>query len=616
MLRYLGLMWDDTSPQQEETARCIAARLSQLSSSWRPEFSVPGMLVFCAGARNDSSQIHRIADDGGIVIGSLFKRNRDLLSCEPDKSLQLDPYQSAEYVRSRGQWLIDHAWGDYVAFGRDVTNGNHWVIKDPTGSLPCLRCTFRGVNLLFSRIGDCMDLRLLRLTVNEAFLRSHLMIGSTLQDHPPLNEVTPVRRGERVEMGSSGTEWTRDLCWSPLTYTGAEDLIEDPQLAANAMRNVVKATTSSLASQHRSLLLRLSGGLDSSIIAGCLKDAPASRFTAYTYFNPSGRSYERPWARLAAQHAGCEHIEYPLSPIELDLSLGLRMQPSLEPSPLLGFIQRSTVEQELSARSEATGIFSGDGGDSGFCSDSLTYALPEFLRNHGFAPGVFRLASEVALLAQKSSWNVLMNAIRHRFAGETGTPRTRILAASQLVSLELKHDLSLTETISHPWFASERRMPWGKIRRLGTLIASPDYYNVAAPADAEVPEIISPLYAQPVIELLLRIPIYIHFHHGRDRGLARKAFDADVPKPILRRLWKDRAPGFHDQLLERQRGFLQETLLEGTLVRHGLLNRALLEEVLSAGLTKNTVYPGELFRHLDTELWARHWLQAPQPQAA
>jgi asparagine synthase (glutamine-hydrolysing) len=206
--------------------------------------------------------------------------------------------------------------------------------------------------------------------------------------------------------------------------------------------------------------------------------------------------------------------------------------------------------------------------------------------------------------------------MRRCVSGEIGMPPHRILAASQLVSPELKHDLSVTQTVSHPWFEGTRRLPWGKIRRLGTLVMSPDYYNIAAHVDAEVPEIVSPLYAQPVIELLLRIPIYIHFHEGRDRGLARKAFAAEVPEPILRRLWKDRAPGFHDQLLERQRNFLKQTLLEGSLVRHGLLNRALLEEVLSAGPSKNTVYPGEIFRHLDTELWARHWLEGSRQQAA
>lgn len=577
------------------------------------------MQVFCAGARTDSPQVHRVADDGGIIIGRVFARSRELLSAEPDKPLKLGPIESIGYVQSRGQWLIDHAWGDYVAFGRDGLKGNKWVLKDPTGSLPCMRSSFRGVSIFCSRIGDCMDLQLARFTINDAFLRAHLMIGSSLQELSPLNEVLPVRRGERVEFRNNGGDWSSasQICWNPIAFTDADALIEDPEAAAQAMRNVVKATTSSLASQHSSLLLRLSGGLDSSIVAGCLKDAPLSRFSAYTYFSPKGRSDERPWARLAAQHAGCEHIEYPLSPHDLDLTLGLQMPPSLEPSPLLGFIQRSVVEHELTERTQATGIFNGDGGDSGFCADSVTYAVPEFLRNHGLTPGAFRLASHVALLTQKSSWSVLLNAIRKRFSGETGIPRRRILDASQLVSQDLKDDFHLTETVSHPWFEGLRRMPWGRIRRLGTLMTAPDYYNVAAHADTAVPEIVAPLYAQPVLELLLRIPIYVHFHQGRDRGLARKAFSAEVPEPILRRLWKDRAPGFHDHMFERQRSFLKETLLEGVLVRHGLLNRSLLAEVLSTAPSKNTVYPGEVFRHLDSELWARHWLEgSPQPREA
>lgn len=620
MLRYLGLVWDETNPQQQATAQLVAARLLQASPVWCQEFIAPGMQVLCAGARTDVPQVHRVADHGGIVVGTLFTRNRDPLDPAPDEPLHFGPAQSRAFVQSHGQWLIDHAWGNYVAFGRDASGGRKWVLKDPTGQLPCLRTSHLGVDIFFSRIGDCLDLQLLRFTINEQFLNAHLMVGGLLQEMSALNEVSPVRRGESIEFRKDGSNWhsSGKQRWSPLTYSGADARIEAPDSAARLMRNVVKAATVSLASQHRSLLLRLSGGLDSSIMAGCLKNAPTSRFTAYTYFSPTGRSDERPWARLAASHAGCEHIEQPLSPTELDLSIGLRMPPSPEPTPLLSFIQRSSIEQELATRMAATGIFNGDGGDSGFCSDSLTYAVPEFLRNHGLRPGLFRLASQVALLTEKSSWSVLTKALRRNISGTTMglMSREHLLAASQLVSPHLKQDLSSTETVTHPWFLGRRRVPWDKIRRLGTLIMSPDYYGVAAPADAAVPEIISPLYAQPVIEMLLRIPIYVHFHGGRDRGLARDAFTEEVPEPILRRLWKDRAPGFHDQVLERQRRFLQETLLEGTLVSNGLLNRALLEEVLSAGPSKNTVYPGEIFRHLDTELWARHWLQASRRQAA
>lgn len=620
MLRYLGMMWDDASPQQHEAAQLVGPRLRKLWPTWRKEFSAPGMQVFCAGTRSGSQQVHRLSSGAGIVIGTLFTRSADLLSSALDEQLQLGAHQTAAIIQSTGRWLIENSWGNYVAFGRDPAGGSKWVLKDPTGSLPCLHSSFSGVTIFFSCMADCVALNLLRFTINDEFLHAHLVIGGSLQDRPALKEVTPVARGECIQFKQCGSSWhsTNAFYWRPSSFSGAADLIEDPELAARAMRSSVQAATSSWANVHPSMLLRLSGGLDSSIIAGCLREAPnKSRFVAYTYFTPNGRSDERPWAQLAAQHSGCEHIEYPITPAEMDLRVGLQMEPSPEPSPLLSYLQRTTVEQELAARSDATAIFNGEGGDSGFCSDSINFAVPEYLRNHGLAPGIFRLASQVALLIDQSSWSVLTGALRRRFGNDDmGMPREQILSASQLVSRELRHAFRPNEKFSHPWFQGMRRVPWDKLRRLGTLITIPEYYNVSAAPDAVVPEVISPLYSQPVIELLLRIPIYTHFHGGRDRGLARQAFANEVPEPILRRLWKDRAPGFHEQLLERHRAFLKETLLDGTLVRSGLLNRALVEEVLSAGPTKNAVYPGEVFRHLDSELWARHWLQSSRQQAA
>jgi len=610
MLRYLGIVWNDANLQQRETARLIASRLQKLSPAWGCELSAPGMQVFCTGTAGELSRAQRLPGNAGVVIGTVFARNRDILSPEPNARLNLGPTETAAILRSEGRWLIDNAWGDYVAFAQHPVDQKKWVLKDPTGSLPCFRTVFRDVTLIFSRIGDCLDLQVQRFTINDAFLQAHLVGGSMLHELPPLKEVLAVRRGECIEFKrGNGPYGTRKLYWEPLDFTLSDQLLEEPEQAAHAMRSTVQAAISSWVKAHPSLLLRLSGGLDSSIIAGCLGNAPGkTRFVAYTYFSPHGRSDERPWARLAAQAAGCEHIECPVSPAQTDLTMALRMEPTPEPSPLLGFLQRTTIEQTLATDHGATAIFNGEGGDSGFCSDSVAYAVPEYLKRHGLRPGAFRLASRVALLTERSSWSVLLHSMRWLSKGEQAMPRERILSASRLVNEDIKRAFRVDNTTSHPWFKNERHVPWDKLRRLGMLISVPEYYNVGAPKEALVPEIISPLYAQPVTELLLRIPIYTHFHEGRDRGLARKAFAPDVPEPILRRLWKDRAPGFHDELLERNRSFLQETLLEGSLVRSGLLDRAVLEQALSASPSKSQVFPGEIFRHLDTELWARHWL--------
>jgi len=110
------------------------------------------------------------------------------------------------------------------------------------------------------------------------------------------------------------------------------------------------------------------------------------------------------------------------------------------------------------------------------------------------------------------------------------------------------------------------------------------------------------------VELSLRIPVYILFHRGCERGLAREAFRHDVPYPILRRQWKDRAPGAFEDLVRRNRAFLYDTLLGGVLCREGLLDRTAIESALSGALSMRQFQVIELMNCLHLENWLRHFV--------
>ena len=137
MLRYLGILWNDTNPQQRETAQLIGSRLQKLYPAWHRELSAPGMQVFCTGTPDEMSRVHRLPGNAGLVIGTAFGRNRDLLSNEANAPVTFGPTETAAIVRSEGHWLIENAWGDYVAFGHNAVDHKKWVLKDPTGNLPC-----------------------------------------------------------------------------------------------------------------------------------------------------------------------------------------------------------------------------------------------------------------------------------------------------------------------------------------------------------------------------------------------------------------------------------------------------------------------------------------------
>ena len=126
------------------------------------------------------------------------------------------------------------------------------------------------------------------------------------------------------------------------------------------------------------------------------------------------------------------------------------------------------------------------------------------------------------------------------------------MSVSALVGEDLRASYADAVTFPHPWLDHLQAVPWPLIRRLGTLLTTPEFYNVAPGIDA--PEVLAPLYSQPAMELFLRIPLDVHFQDGRERGLARQAFAQDVPAEIIRRSWKDRAPGIVDRLVScRQR---------------------------------------------------------------
>jgi asparagine synthase (glutamine-hydrolysing) len=607
MFRYIALVWNGSDGRQSHSAEALDGRLRALR--WQQVLDGNGLRVFCVDANSGALKAHLLADKAGALVGSVFERNRNIKDDSAARRLALTARSCEAILASKGQWLIENCWGNYVAFLRDPHASTIHILKDPTGTLPCFRTSWEQLTVVFSHSGDWLDLGLPPFTINRWYLRARVAGLNDLEQNA-LNEVDQIRRGECIEIDPAAQPVVRSrrFYWNPFTFTDASRTIENGEQAAVAMRATVRSCTQTLSAGHASMLHRLSGGLDSSIVAGCLAQVSSRpRIACYTYYNPHGRSDERPWARLATEHTGFEHFEFPIVPADIPFADLVRTRSSVEPMPLLGYLLRSTIEHRLAAERGATAVFTGDGGDSGFCSDSLPYVVTDYLRRHGIRPEVFRLASAVALRTERSTWGVLLSSMHRWLVGARMTEQLpALLMGSRLVTPELRSSFSLPEHYPHPWFRHLHRVPWDTIRRLGVMVCTPDFYNVTD-ASQPAPEVISPLYAQPAIELFLRIPIYRHADGGRDRSLARRAFEREVPEPILRRLWKDRAPGFHSELLQRNLDLVRELFLDGVLVREGLLDRAAVATALAPGLTKSDVLPVEIYRHLDVEIWARQW---------
>jgi len=188
-------------------------------------------------------------------------------------------------------------------------------------------------------------------------------------------------------------------------------------------------------------------------------------------------------------------------------------------------------------------------------------------------------------------WSVLGKALARQLSGDSDAAGERSLEPfRRLVSSEVRESAGMNlETLL----------------RLGTLAFAPCFYDASTSHRSAAPYAASPLCAQPVVELCGRIPVDVHFDGGRIRGLARRAFAAEVAEPILRRQWKDRPLLQLGEVIALNLPFIREHLLEGALVKERILNRSALEEALRDGPSASSAIGSEILSDLDVELWIR-----------
>lgn len=613
MYRFFVLWWDPQNPTACDVARVAAERLRSASHGWEPVITAEGFQAFHDGAggtqagarrRVTSCETRTMTRGQGVLFGRAFALGHELephAYCAPFSELDSNRISS-----SGGTHLIENFWGRYVAIIRDHAQKRLSIVRDPTGGLPCFLATHQGVHLAFSDIESCRSLGLLNLSINWHYVSSFVPYSALQISETGLNEVAEVQPGERVAISEETREGA--LLWKPSEIASTRR-IEEPVVAIAALREVVRQCVGAWASLHRSIVLNLSGGLDSSIVLSCLRSAPSHpRITCLHYYAPASNEDERSFARLVARHMDTELVECALDPADARLERLRQIRLSPRPWFYTYDLIHSPIELRVMNDHGATGLFSGAGGDGLFIQARAELAVADYLRHHGLNPGVFRVALNAARINRASVWPTLRSGIlRHFKRRAAGKNFAQFGESRALIPRDVFEQARNDDSLFHPWIrAAEHGIAPGLLWQILCMsVPSPFYESFGGATEIERTPV---LVSQPIMELCLRIPSYVWISGGRDRAIARRAFSDALPRAVVRRTQKGMIDRYNRKMLDENAAFVREMLLDGLLVKHGLLDRDRLDAYIRADASVLSFEYNEIVRqHLCTEVWLRKW---------
>ena len=522
----------------------------------------------------------------GAVLGSLFHRSDAQPVRRPTAELE------GEIVRTRGQCLVDRHWGPWFALFAD--SDGHWGLRDPSAFAPVYHRATNEVRYYFSDLGAALELDLEHGVPDIDFLRHWLAFPHLRTARTGLEGTRELLPGTRIEV--IGPRHSLKVAWDPWTFATADRQISDFEEAAERVRREAIHFIPAQVRQQGQLLLELSGGLDSSIIAAALK-AGNVPFMSVNFVTRTPEGDERRYARAVA--AATSHRHFEIEETETPLDLGLPEQRRLRPglSTVVAPLHRQFAAHGEEAGAET--FMTGAGGDNVFCF--LTTAAPvlDAWRALGPSAALGTTLRDVSELCGCTSWTTARFALRKAVRDVRGSPCWRrdcdfLLPGAAPDAPE-----------RHPWLDHPRDALPGKREHVAALLR---IQHVIDPETrlSGLP-FVHPLIAQPLVELCLRIPTWLWVRGGRNRAVARHAFRGLLPDDVLDRRSKGRLEGMCVRAYLRHRPQIAELLLGGFLRQIGLLDPDMLESYLELTGPPADVRYFRIFDLVSAELWLRSW---------
>ena len=549
----------------------------------------PGAALFC---RNLDAIL--LSDQSGAFLGRAWHGG------EPPY-----PAVTAEDVadvlkRLDGAELSRNLWGNFVAIRIDhEQSGRLSLLRSAMGLLPCYyHRSPSGELVVCSLVRDGLAVIGGQPFIAWGQLAHHLARRQLRLDATCIEGFHELAGGCELVLEQSGTPAVKRH-WNPWRFARPDVSITREEEAASRLRDVIDGVIAAQALRHSHLLLGLSGGLDSSIVAAGLKACGAT-FSAINLVTSDPTGDERDYAAIAAQATGAD---LHLAP-ESEAMIAWRHSDAAHlPRPVAAsFTQAGDRQhQHLARRLGVSGYAIGGGGDHIFCYTQSSTPLLDCIRHYGPGRRALRTSIDLARSADVSLGNVWLAALRRSLRLSN---RYRWQADLSYLAGDIGR--AVVEAPRHGWGDAPPDIPPGKAMHVAWLQHAQNHMEGYG-RERDLP-LEWPLLAQPVVELCLRIPSWMWVAGGQNRAVARRAFRGVLPDILLDRRSKGSPESVLIRTFQASRDNILETLRNGHLVGQGLLDIASLRMIPEREAGFRSVDYRRIMVLLDTEIWLQSWL--------
>jgi asparagine synthase (glutamine-hydrolysing) len=374
-------------------------------------------------------------------------------------------------------------------------------------------------------------------------------------------------------------------------------------------------------SDHNRIGTFLSGGIDSSTLAGVLTQVAGRPVKTFSIGFEETPYNEMNYARIAAGAFGCDHHEYFVSPEDtLDV---IPLLADVYDDPYCNASAVSTYYCAKMARENGVDIlFGGDGGDELFAGNER-YAAQELFEYYNKVPGWFRnavLRPAVFGLAEKTGWKLFVKG--EKYIKRASIPYHERINSYDVLSVIPIGELFTPESLDS---VGQDYNPYALVstyfqdaparsnldRHLYTdwtlTLADNDLikFRMAEAADVSVR---FPFLDHKLVEFSATVPAHIKMRGRELRSFFKRAYADLLPQEIIRKkkhgfglpiaVWLKTNKPLNDMM--------HDLVLSPRSIQRGYFRKKTLEEIVDQHAKDATSFYGTVLWHLMMlELWHR-----------